>query len=524
MGRGAGRRRDGGADLPIAHPRLGAEAPTTVEVLRSALGEVKAFGRPVQVDVLGDMPAPPGMTPLLSNDQLRRLGGLLIGVEVPAQFRELRTGVLLPLVFRRLQADLSRALRQAFFEFAEVDTSYRPGDVRALGPSTLTDAAREVDRLLVEVSCGFEFLPAITPVNSDQAWEAFRASGCEREPAFHYRPLPVDPDLLKRRLYDIRIEDVTDPALAAVFRAKRQELDRELTMLEDRDTSAFLPASVQLYGGVEEDLLSLADAVLARVAGDQPEGGRRALVTASTFAARARHELDAYRRDHPNLAAKVVLRDDLPGVMVVEGDVLVGDDLRIAAERVEALLQHEVGTHVVTHANGKAQPLQMLAVGLPGYEETQEGLAVLAEYLVGGLTASRMALLAARVVAVHHLLAGAGFVETFRALRQRQMAPRRAYHVAMRVYRSGGLTKDAMYLRGLADVLRHLGTGGALDPLFVGKLSLSAVPVIEELLWRQVLRPPLVRPRWLDHPSTAGRLEAARAGLTVLDVAAEVGA
>src|SRR5665811_2519837 len=110
---------------------------TTVEVLRSALGEVKAFGRPVQVDVLGDMPAPPGMTPLLSNDQLRRLGGLLIGVEVPAQFRELRTGVLLPLVFRRLQADLSRALRQAFFEFAEVDTSYRPGDVRALGPSTL---------------------------------------------------------------------------------------------------------------------------------------------------------------------------------------------------------------------------------------------------------------------------------------------------------------------------------------------------------------------------------------------------
>lgn len=248
------------------------------------------------------------------------------------------------------------------------------------------------------------------------------------------------------------------------------------------------------------------------------------MVTASTFAARARHELDAYRRDHPNLAAKVVLRDDLPGVMVVEGDVLVGDDLRIAAERVEALLQHEVGTHVVTHANGKAQPLQMLAVGLPGYEETQEGLAVLAEYLVGGLTASRMALLAARVVAVHHLLAGAGFVETFRALRQRQMAPRRAYHVAMRVYRSGGLTKDAMYLRGLADVLRHLGTGGALDPLFVGKLSLSAVPVIEELLWRQVLRPPLVRPRWLDHPSTAGRLEAARAGLTVLDVAAEVGA
>ncbi|MCH5599357.1 flavohemoglobin expression-modulating QEGLA motif protein [Niabella ginsengisoli] len=60
------------------------------------------------------------------------------------------------------------------------------------------------------------------------------------------------------------------------------------------------------------------------------------------------------------------------------------------------MLQHEIGTHVVTYYNGKAQPLELFSIGVPGYEELQEGLAVLAEYLNDGLTNSRMRTLAAR--------------------------------------------------------------------------------------------------------------------------------
>ena len=39
----------------------------------------------------------------------------------------------------------------------------------------------------------------------------------------------------------------------------------------------------------------------------------------------------------------------------------------------------------------------------------------------------------------------------------------------MRVFRSGGMTKDAIYLRGLVELLEHLGAGGSLDPLWLGK-------------------------------------------------------
>ena len=44
-------------------------------------------------------------------------------------------------------------------------------------------------------------------------------------------------------------------------------------------------------------------------------------------------------------------------------------------------------------------PLSSWPSALPSYEETQEGLAVLAEYVVGGLDPRRMRVLAARVVA-----------------------------------------------------------------------------------------------------------------------------
>ena len=60
----------------------------------------------------------------------------------------------------------------------------------------------------------------------------------------------------------------------------------------------------------------------------------------------------------------------------------------------------------MTQVNGTHQPIKVLGVGLAGYDETQEGLAVLAEIACGGLTAFRLRQLAGRVVAVHRLIGG----------------------------------------------------------------------------------------------------------------------
>jgi uncharacterized protein (TIGR02421 family) len=205
------------------------------------------------------------------------------------------------------------------------------------------------------------------------------------------------------------------------------------------------------------------------------------------------------RERYPDLDAVVELRDDIHGVLVVRGRLLVGMRSQIDPQRVEALVQHEVGTHIVTEVNGAAQPLRTLGTGLAGYEATQEGVAVLAEHLVGGLTAERLALLGARTLVVRRRCEEQPFEDTVDELCDAHgFARRAAFDVVLRVHRGGGLLKDAGYLRGLGQALAHVSSGGSLDPLLVGKVSFAALADVEQLLDEGVLTAPLVRPRWAD--------------------------
>jgi uncharacterized protein (TIGR02421 family) len=143
----------------------------------------------------------------------------------------------------------------------------------------------------------------------------------------------------------------------------------------------------------------------------------------------------------------------------------------------------------------------------------------LGEFLSGGLTPSRLRTLAARVVAVRMLVDGASFVDVFRELHQgigfQQEA---AFTITTRVFRGGGLTKDAVYLRGLLRILEYLRSKGTLEVLFVGKIAAHHVRMIRELQARNVLVPPPVLPRYLKTPEAEKRLERVRRGLSVFDL------
>jgi uncharacterized protein (TIGR02421 family) len=206
---------------------------------------------------------------------------------------------------------------------------------------------------------------------------------------------------------------------------------------------------------------------------------------------------------------------------VTNGKLLVPAKLDVARSRVEALLQHEIGTHAVTYANGAAQPLHVLASGLAQSEALQEGLAMLAEYAAGGLDVGRLRIVAVRVIAVRRLVDGVPFPRLVQELVERcGLTTRAAFGVAVRVFRGGGLTKDAIYLRGLRALLAYLGGGGAIEPLLVGKIAFEQIVLVEELLRREVLRAPLHRPRWLE--LGAARLARVRGGITPIGLVEDI--
>lgn len=491
-------------------------APGTVQALVEGL-EGLDLGRQ-RAEILTEATerrAPPDQEPLMSVRELHELGVLFLGLEIPAFYRDPDTGEVYPLFLRQLVHGLSEALRRAVFEFVKVQTGAELPSYRALGRRSLDEAVWESDRELAEISASFDILLLVAPTNTDGAWERFRDGGYERDPDFHYRLLPIDPDLLKRRLYSVRLEEVEDPAAWRLLRDKREELDKQISLLSDRNSPGFLQGSIRLYGRMPQSLLERAREILDEV--ELPAGRRNGgRVPAEQFAALAEKEFDFYRSRYPDFRSEVQIRPDLVGLMVSSGKLLIGQGLSLAPERVDALLQHEVGTHVLTFVNGAAQPLVQLSRGLADYDELQEGLGVLAEYLVGGLTPARLRLLAARVVAVNCRMDGAGFIETFRRLHNEHgFTARTSFDITARVYQGGGFTRDMIYLRGLVDLVEYLRDGGELEPLYIGKIADRHVDVMRELRERGVLKPPPLLPRFLDRPEARDRLRRLREGLPV---------
>src|SRR4029077_1053522 len=125
--------------------------------------------------------------------------------------------------------------------------------------------ALSVDARLTEIERELNLLLNVTPTNGAEAWTDFERSGFESVPTLQSRPLGFDPDLLKRDLYNAEIERVEDPALNSLIRAKRDEIARQITLLEDRGTSRFRYGALQLYGEPGESLIARAHFLLAHI-------------------------------------------------------------------------------------------------------------------------------------------------------------------------------------------------------------------------------------------------------------------
>ncbi|MBN2525688.1 MAG: DUF1704 domain-containing protein [Deltaproteobacteria bacterium] len=431
-----------------------------------------------------------------------------LGIEVEPCFRAKETEAIFPVVLRNLRIHLSKALRYALYHFIRQETSHRLKNFNVLGRHLPGKTVWEIDGKLDEISRSFDFLLSINPVNVKELWTVFRKSNYEKVPVLRYRPLQVDVSMAKRALFHIPIERVEDPSLGHLFSEKQGELDRQLSMLKDRGTSRFMLGGHQLYGRITAGLVRKAEEILERVHGSDRRSDGRRTYSAEEFKKRALEEVAYYHNQWDAVQPKIRFSKDLiVGLMVSRGNLLIRPDIKMSPTRANALMQHEIGTHMVTWFNGSAQKLTQLRSGLASYEELQEGLAVLAEFMVGGLTPMRLRTLAARVLASHALMEGATFIDSFRFLCRYGFTSEQAFNITLRIFRGGGFIKDCIYLRGFEKVLRHLTGGNDLNILYCGKIALKHVAIIEELLARKVVSPPKLLPRFLSDDACTKRLK-----------------
>ncbi len=444
--------------------------------------------------------------------EIKERGGTLIGVEIPPVYRN-SEGNLYPLYFRKFRDGFAKAVHKSVFEFIRIQTSSDIQKFAALGRREIHAEVYKIDRGLTAIESQYQFLLLVAPVNIQSVRKCFFETNFEESNAYHYRLLPIDPDILKRQLYNLRIDEIDDPELAFLFDEKREEISQQLTMLKERGSKNFFYSSIRLFGGLERNMVSEAKTILETIPESEVQENSKFL-DAPAFAEMAQSEFEFFRKQAPEFASRIHIRDDVNVMMVSKGELYLPSDYTMTSDEADALIQHEVGTHALTYFNGSRQPLTQLSRGLADYDSLQEGIAVLSEYLVGGLTANRLRTLAGRVLAGEALVDGADFKEVFNLLHfQYGFSKEPAFNITSRFFQGGGFLKDIIYLKGLLQLREYLMEGGDLEFLLAGKFALKHVPMIRDLTDRKLLTSPKIKPRYFHIEGFEERLSKVRQGI-----------
>jgi uncharacterized protein (TIGR02421 family) len=163
--------------------------------------------------------------------------------------------------------------------------------------------------------------------------------------------------------------------------------------------------------------------------------------------------------------------------------VKINTQAKVNSVDMKALAHHELGVHLATTLNGRQQPLKILSLGCPANTKTQEGLAILSEFMAGCLTVGRLRNLALRVMAVRSMIREKSFRATFIMLKEEYNASNeQAFTITARVYRGGGFTKDYVYLRGFHEMLNAYEHSESFNNLLCGKTAIEYLPVVNKLV------------------------------------------
>lgn len=491
--------------------------PTTLDALKEELSQIpeRLYDLPLEAKIKQTKTRQEeGEAPLLDIEEAKMQGAVWIALETPPVYRD-PNGILYPVFFRHFRDLFVEAVQKAIFDYLRVQTSSGISNYFALGKRKIHDEVFKIDRQLTEIESSYQFLLLVSPVNMHEIRETYFESNFKELHEYQYRLLTIDPDLLKRKLFNLRIDEIDDPALSFIFKEKREELDQQITMLNERGNRNFFYNSIRLYHIVEQELRQEALNILNKLPEEDniPDEER---INAQEFSAMARKEFGYFQEQDPEFKSKIHIREDVNVIMVSRGELYIPADYTMSRREAEALIQHEVGIHVLTYYNGSRQPLTQLCSGLAHYDPLQEGLAVLAEYFAGGLTINRLRLLAGRVIAGAALIEGGDFHSIFKLLyNDHGFSKERAFNITCRIMQGGGFLKDIIYLKGLLELTDFIKAGGDPAPLLLGKFALKHLNVIKDLTEREILKPAALKPRYMESEDYEQKLTKIREGLSL---------
>ncbi|WP_299128363.1 flavohemoglobin expression-modulating QEGLA motif protein [uncultured Winogradskyella sp.] len=339
----------------------------------------------------------------------------------------------------------------------------------------------DIDANLNRLVKNIELLNYINPLNIASEKKKFFASKYNYEPEFKYRKVRFNGYKLHRLFFSQRLERIGDDDIRQLYEDVIYEYSSLIECIETIGQGRkFYFNSLKSFGTPTENDIENAKFILRF---DDSEFNEEMLPIYNADEAKAYFEKFSKRYDFSynvkissHLSAAAMVLNNTQTLVLKKG-------YKYSLNQLKVLSNHEIGVHLVTTFNGLDQPLKVFSNGLPNNVETQEGLAVYAEYMSNCLTIERLKELSFRVLAVNSLNKGYDFSDTFHLLHNHYKLNRdKAFAITLRVHRGGGFTKDHLYLRGLRKIYQYAKAGNDLSILLLGKVSQHYIPTMEKLL------------------------------------------
>jgi uncharacterized protein (TIGR02421 family) len=342
------------------------------------------------------------------------------------------------------------------------------------------------------------------------------------EEYYQKNPLPFDPVACNETFYDLerdirRLLGQFNPIGNIMTRMCREY--RELVrMIVSRGKPEFSKLSQEIYGSSEDaffagdpslnDLAKMITATLKNIKGQETLSEKDEKRYTSEQAVEILQERMSKYFQSSKRKIRVLLSDGILADASAGADTIkIRQGILFSERDIRVLEVHEGWVHIGTTLNGQAQPIcTFLSKGPPSSTVTQEGLATIMELFTFASYPGRVRRLTNRISAISLAEKGANFIDIFNFFREQHFTEEASYANTIRVFRGstpdgGPFTKDLVYSKGLVLVYNYMqlaierGTPSQIPLLFAGKVTLSDVHVIADLIDEGLVIPPKFIPR-----------------------------
>jgi uncharacterized protein (TIGR02421 family) len=423
---------------------------------------------------------------------------LVLATEIRKIYCNEETGELYPLVITAISNGLKKAVLKTSTDFSKKFTKLEMVKVRHLLASEIDTDIKDVDRELFDIVKNFEILNYINPVNLESEKKLFFRNRCSVNPQFRYKQLIINPFEFKRKLYRLSVESIKDINIQILYKNVIDSYADKIDLINSIGTDKFTYNSLRYFGEPSE-----VDLVNARFLLSCPSLNKN-LASEQITAEEAKSHFEQAVKEY-GFSCKVDIAKNIASKVLVlnaKKTIKLRKNSFYSKESLAALINHEIGVHMLTTINARLQPLKLLRIGMPVNTQTQEGLAILSEYLSGCLTVNRLRELALRVIAVSKMVNGLDFCQTFSYMKDiSRLDDDAVFYLTARVFRGGGFTKDYLYLKGFREILKYFDAGGSVNLLLIGKTSLNYSGLIHELIERKIFSSPTYITKTLVSPA-----------------------